>query len=220
MIGPPPDLPGLAPGGRPSPRAWGKFKRHFWGRSLRYQHGVPGFRQPRPGPTRDRLSTRRWHRRAAAPRPAPRARVGRLGHHPQQGALARVLSNLSSANGMRAIAPEGADGVASASSLPRYHRVRQAGATISHNHAFVFLACRFLLIWPNTRAAKTALHSVVDSVVGELCKRLQIWVRRTRSVQETSWAGESWDNRRFAGVGRANDMRTKGTPDATLEPWP
>ena len=37
MIGPPPDLPGLAPGGRPSPRAWGKFKRHFWGRSLRYQ---------------------------------------------------------------------------------------------------------------------------------------------------------------------------------------
>ena len=37
MIGPPPDLPGLAPGGRPSPRAWGKFKRHFWGRSLRHQ---------------------------------------------------------------------------------------------------------------------------------------------------------------------------------------
>jgi hypothetical protein len=29
------DLPGLAPGGRPSRRAWGKFKRHFWGRSLR-----------------------------------------------------------------------------------------------------------------------------------------------------------------------------------------
>jgi hypothetical protein len=23
LIGPPPDLPGLAPGGRPSPRAWG-----------------------------------------------------------------------------------------------------------------------------------------------------------------------------------------------------
>jgi fatty acid desaturase len=38
VIGPPPDLPGLAPGGRASPRAWGKFKRHFWGRSLRYQH--------------------------------------------------------------------------------------------------------------------------------------------------------------------------------------
>ena len=37
MIGPPSDLPGLAPGGRASPRAWGKFKRHFWGRSLRYQ---------------------------------------------------------------------------------------------------------------------------------------------------------------------------------------
>jgi transposase InsO family protein len=32
------DLPGLAPGGRASPRAWGEFKRHFWGRSLRYQH--------------------------------------------------------------------------------------------------------------------------------------------------------------------------------------
>jgi phage/plasmid-associated DNA primase len=38
MIGSPSDLPGLAPGGRASPRAWGKFKRHFWGRSLRYQH--------------------------------------------------------------------------------------------------------------------------------------------------------------------------------------
>src|SRR5215208_3177586 len=32
------DLPGLAPGGRASPRAWGEFKRHFWGRSLRHQH--------------------------------------------------------------------------------------------------------------------------------------------------------------------------------------
>jgi hypothetical protein len=41
MIGSPPDLPGLAPGGRPSPRAWGKFKRHFWGRSLRHQQGEP-----------------------------------------------------------------------------------------------------------------------------------------------------------------------------------
>jgi hypothetical protein len=38
MIGPPPALPGLAPGDRASPRAWGKFKRHFWGRSLRQPH--------------------------------------------------------------------------------------------------------------------------------------------------------------------------------------
>jgi len=38
VIDSPFDLPGLAPGGQASPRAWGKFKRHFWGRSLRYQH--------------------------------------------------------------------------------------------------------------------------------------------------------------------------------------
>jgi Transposase DDE domain group 1 len=37
VISSPPDLPGLAPGGRLSPRAWGKFERHFWGSSLRYR---------------------------------------------------------------------------------------------------------------------------------------------------------------------------------------
>ncbi len=45
MIGPPPDLPGPAPGGWASRRAWGKFKRRFWGRSLRHRHKlvpVPG----------------------------------------------------------------------------------------------------------------------------------------------------------------------------------
>jgi transposase, IS5 family len=73
MIGPPPDLPGLAPGGRPSPRAWGEFKRHFWGRSLRYQqilvrlakrHGVP-LRQSytRLGKKALRLASRYAHAR-------------------------------------------------------------------------------------------------------------------------------------------------------------